>query len=125
MALIVWVSQKEKSRFVRFQALQALAFDAIVTIGIVILSAGFTLLMFAGMSLWTATLASNPAASGEPGGPWLGLMVILLPFVGMPIFAIAGLGFCAVRITAAVNVFQGRNFKYPWLGRWVEKFLEG
>ena len=31
-AIIVWAIQKEKSRFVKFQALQALAFDMIVAV---------------------------------------------------------------------------------------------
>jgi uncharacterized Tic20 family protein len=123
VALIVWASQKEKSRFMRFQALQALAFDAVVTVGMVILSAGFAMLMVAGLFLWTVTVA---ASQGDPGGLWVVLVLLpaLLPIVGMPFFAIAGLGIFAMRITAAVSVFQGRDFKYPWLGRQVEKFLE-
>ena len=49
-ALIVWVLNKDKSRFVRFQALQALALDGLW----MVLSLGLTTCLMMGILLGTA-----------------------------------------------------------------------
>ncbi len=48
-ALIIWVIQKDKSRFVRFQAVQALAFDFAVMLFTIVLSGCLVGVMFIGV----------------------------------------------------------------------------
>jgi len=120
VALIVWALQKDKSRFVRFQALQAVAFDLLVLIVM------FTLMfctfgtMFAG-TLYIVAMESGQSASSDGALPVLiGSMTPFLMFAClMPI----GLVLVLTRFAAAISVFSGRNFRYPILASRVEAFL--
>ena len=86
-ALIIWVLQKDKSRFVRFQAAQALAFDFVVTLLMMMFSLCFFGVMFLG--IFGVTFASlNHAISSENFNPfiafpfmfpWL-MFICILPF---------------------------------------------
>lgn len=123
VALIVWATQKDRSRYVRFQAVQALAFDGVVIVVVFLLMGclmgGFFLVMFLTMA---GTMAA--ANSGDPGSlAWF----FWLPFGQFLIWIPMVLGMGAVfliRLFAAWNVLQGRDFRYPWLGRQVERFLQ-
>src|SRR5512144_621725 len=62
-ALIIWVIQKDKSRFVRFQAAQALAFDFLVTLtmgALFLCFFGVTFLGIFGTIFATANSANSP-----------------------------------------------------------------
>jgi uncharacterized Tic20 family protein len=120
-ALIIWVVQKEKSRFVRFQAVQALAFDLSVMFLMLVLFACLFGAMFIGMfgSIF-ATL--NTSTSPENVGPFLFIPLMFIPLMTICIFPFS-LGILVARIVATLSVLNGNNFRYPLLGSQVEKFL--
>ena len=119
-AVIVWATQKDKSRFVRFQALQAMAFDALFVVAYMLfmfcaMSVIFVLLMAGALSLAQSAPPDNvfPAMTMGMLVPWAMFTCIL------PLVLVAML----VRIIAAVSVATGHNFRYPWIGSRVEAFL--
>ena len=120
-ALIIWAIQKDKSRFVRFQAAQALAFDFAVTLLMGVLFFCLFGVMFLGI-LGTMFVTLNNSTSPESLNrfmvfpflfPWL-MFICILPF---------SLVLLVARVVAAVSVLSGNNFHYPFLGERVEKFL--
>ncbi len=109
--IVVWITQHERSIFLRFQALQALIYQAI---GIVAYFAFMMLYMvfFFGF-MGAALFASNSSSSAAPA--WLG--IAMLPFLAiMCVFALAGLVYPVLAFVAAVRVWNGHDFHYPILG---------
>src|SRR5215207_9500714 len=78
-ALIIWTLQKDKSRFVRFQATQALAFDFIVMIFMFVLFSCLFGVMFLG-TFGTIFAGLNSAAQSE-NFSWLTLLPVMFPFL--------------------------------------------
>ena len=121
-AIIVWAIQKDKSRFVKFQALQALAFDVIVA---VIMGAFFLCIfgvVFLGMSGSMFTIMNHPSTGNE-----------VTPFFFLPLmfpFTIFGCIFplsfilLIVRLIAAMSILNGKNYHYPVIGKWLDNFIE-
>ncbi|HSB67336.1 MAG TPA: DUF4870 domain-containing protein [Anaerolineales bacterium] len=125
VALIVWVTQKDKSRFVRFQSIQAMVFDISVSI-IMLLVVGFVMiLVFGSLALGIGDLVilgsqGNPTA--EPVRTVVALLTavpFLIPCILIPVVGVI----FVIRLVATIQTFQGKNFHYPWLGRWVEGML--
>lgn len=119
-ALIIWATQKDKSRFVRFQSVQAMAFD----LGIGIVSSVFmSCLMAVAMALMMLSVSSTATAVevGDMNMPALMSSSWMFAFCGM--FGYSSL-LWVIRLIAAVKTLQGKDFRYPWLGAQVEKFLK-
>ena len=78
-ALVVWITQKDKSAFVAFQSLQALVYQVVTFILV------FTLFGCWGI-LWVLMilppLIANPAAfdAAPPPSMWVGLGLMVIPF---------------------------------------------
>ena len=122
-ALIIWATQKDKSRFVRFQATQAMVFNLLATI---ILS--FTIVSMITITIITLSIGigdiaifssqGNPIAelfrtliAGLAGVPLL-IPCVLIPMIGIILVA---------RLIAAIQNYSGKNFHYPWLGSLIER----
>ncbi len=125
VALLVWATQKDKSRFVRFQAIQAMAFDLFVT-AISFLLVGFLLvLIFGVMALGIGDIAilgslNNPTA--EPFRVFISLMTglpFLIPCLVVPL----AIAIFIARLIATIETLRGRDFHYPWLGNIIEKSM--
>ncbi|RPI32720.1 MAG: DUF4870 domain-containing protein [Chloroflexota bacterium] len=123
VALVVRATHKDRSRFVRFHSVQAIAFDILLMVFMML----FVAVLFVGMFLVMAVglfIFAN-AAEQDSESVFMALpLLTTLPFFGIFSIIPVSLGVLVVRIIAAVRVFQGHNFHYPWLGCQVEKFLE-
>jgi uncharacterized Tic20 family protein len=120
-SLIIWAIQKDKSGFVRFQATQALAFDLFVMILMFVCFLCFFGLMFLGMFGTIFTVVNN--ATQTDSANWLMALPVLFPFgISVCIFPLSTVIFI-IRIIAAISILNGNDFRYPWLGQQVEKFL--
>lgn len=113
--IIIWVTQKERSRFVAFQALQAIAFQLLL---IVIYFGG--ILCYMG-SFFLTFLGMMAADSMGPAGPGMGMFLPFVVFFGT--FLVLGI-FVIYGIVAAVLTFQGKDFRYALVGRWVERYTQ-
>ena len=122
VALIVWILQKDKSRFVRFQSLQAVAFGAVVMVASLFISFCTVAVVFVGLFGLMFSALSDP--SSVENFKYFFLFPFMMPF---GIFACAfpfSFAILLVRLIAAVSVLSGRDFRYPLLGRKVEEFLK-
>lgn len=120
-ALIVWATQKDKSRFVRFQALQAMAFDAAFMLA-------YLLFMFCMMGVIfifvvAAALSAAQSAPSDNLFPALAMGMIVPWSMFMCVLPLT-LAAMLVRLVAAVSVVTGRNFRYPFIAARVDAFLK-
>lgn len=119
-ALLVWILQKDKSRFVRFHATQALAFDFLVIgLGFVVFFCFFGAMLIAMFgSIFLTANSSSPS-----DGPLLVIFPAVMPFMIFSCVFPLAFVFMLVRLIAAISVLNGRDFRYPWLGTQIEKYL--
>lgn len=126
VAFIVWITQKDKSRFVRFQAIQAIAFDLVVS-GFMFIVVCYSLVLVLGLlALGIGDIAlfgstNNPMA--EPFKMILALMSaipFLIPCIILPVMSIIFI----TRLIATTQTFQGKDFRYPWLGNLIERYQD-
>lgn len=108
----VWSNQRIRSRFLAIQARQAMLFQIVTAIGLLItfilFMAGFYTALFSGLIARTGVsepeLTSALILAAVVGGTTLVFFLILLPLTG---------------VWAAIRILRGHNFRYPLLGRLV------
>ena len=107
--IIIWVTNKEKSNFVRFNALQAIFFQLIFFILMM-------LFIFVGIILMLIAIPwFDLSSNAEPGILFFLSMVFM--FMYFPLWIIFGI-YAAV---ASAKSFKGRIFKYAIIGRIIER----
>ncbi len=109
---VVWITQKDKSRWIRFQALQALAYQVLLM-----------LLWFVGMGCYMASFFSTFAATASNGDGGSFPPFVFLPFLFFGVLILVGFVCVIYAIVAAVAVLTGNDFRYIILGSLVERFL--
>jgi uncharacterized Tic20 family protein len=121
-ALIVWATQKDKSRFLRFQALQAMAFDAVLVVASMILTMCMLPVSLAGgMALFFTTSQAAPSPDSLFPVTMAAMLWPMSMFLCIMPFALRAL---LIRTIAAVSVASGRDFRYPWIAARVGAFLD-
>ena len=107
--IVIWVTQKDKSKFVRFNAIQAIFFQLVFFV--LIMLSVFIGLIFMFISL--PVIIKNPDAA--PGVLfWVSMGVMNLYFPLWLIFSIYA-------VIAAIRSFKGKIFRYIIIGKLVEK----
>ena len=109
--VIVYVNQREKSRYAAFQALQAAVYQLItliVTIGLWIVWGIFYALSFIPMIQQPELYQDAP-----PPIFWIGLGSMVIPMLFMLIIGLYGLW-------GALQTWQGKDFRYAVIGGWLE-----
>jgi uncharacterized Tic20 family protein len=119
--LIVWFSQKERSAHLRFQSMQAFVYQ-FIALAVYFLGMGVYMLFFLG-TIFTLILGSSLNGNGELQGAPAAILIIFfgvlmlfwfVMMIAMPIYyLLAGL--------ASLRVIGGRDFRYPILGRMIER----
>jgi len=114
--IILWITQKDKSRYVAFQALQAIAFQLVRLVGV-----------FFGLGCYMATIFSTmflSAAASESsryGGP---PTAFFIPFAVLCVLGAFGVACFAYAVAGVVMTLMGRDFRYFLIGDWVEQFVQ-
>ncbi|TET49326.1 MAG: DUF4870 domain-containing protein [Actinomycetota bacterium] len=107
--IVIWVTQKDKSKFVRFNAIQAIFFQLVFFV--LIMLSIFIGLIFMLISL--PVIIKNPDAA--PGVLfWVSMGVMNLYF---PLWLI----FSLYAVIASIRSFKGKIFRYIIIGKLVEK----
>lgn len=112
VALVIWLTQREKSAYIAGQALQALVYQTVTFMVIMLAWCCWGL-------LWTlmilVPLITNPAAyeTALPAGFWGGLLLMIVPLGLWSLAILYGLW-------AAVRCLGGHDFEYILVGPWVE-----
>ena len=122
VAVFVWATQKEKSRFVKFQALQALAFDLFIAVTVGIFFFCLFGLGFLGMFVSIFSTMENASTANDF------MAVFFLPFI-FPFLITAcatpvSVAILALRLIAGISVLNGKNYQYPFVGKWLENFIK-
>ena len=107
--IVIWLTQKEKSKFVRYNAIQAIFFQLLFFI-LLMLS------LFIGIILMAISLMfANVSSGGEPGTFfWVSMGIMNLYFPLWFFFSIYA-------IVAAVKSYRGKIFRYLIIGKIVKK----
>lgn len=136
IAIIVWATQKDKSPFVAFQSLQALIYHLTGFVGALLGMACYMCSfvgLFGGMFVFipltalgtSATTGGSEAVQGFAAliGFLISMVIMIAPFLLIALFGLAALAFLLYGLWAAFSVFQGKDFRYVVIGRWLEHYL--
>ncbi|MBK9711209.1 MAG: DUF4870 domain-containing protein [Kouleothrix sp.] len=105
---LIWTMQRERSRYVRAHALQALVYQGAVLLLSIMLVIFWSVCL--GLSLLPAALRPDLYRASPPNSFWLALLGLLVP-VGFGITA------TLYGLYGAYQVYRGRPFRYPLAGR--------
>lgn len=119
--VIIWVTQKEKSPFVAFQALQAVAFQLLMILGW-FLGMGCYMLSFFSMFL-TIPFAGNGEEVDPAVVPFF-MLGFFTPFFVMGAMLLVGAVMIIYGLIGAIMTFQGKDFRYVLIGNRLANFLE-
>jgi len=112
--LIIYLSYRERSRFVAFQAMQALVYQGAGVLTYLVLVIVLALVVTVA---WTVSGLLSAVAIGFLLMPFALLLTLL-----MVVFLLgAPLAWIAYGLYAAYQVYQGDPFRYWLLGEWVER----
>ena len=119
-AIVIWATQKDKSLFVRFQALQATVYQITMILGAFLLGACYMCSIFS----FPLTMMAIPSA-GQPSGDVnpIFLLPMAIPFAVMGIGLLAWFAFVLYGIIAAAQTLQGKDFRYLVIGNRLESYL--
>lgn len=137
--LVIWATQREKSAFVAFQALQATLYHVTLILAGLVCGICYLFTYFGavlgglgiafGMVL-TLRGEGPPPEDLAPGGiiaMFLAFLVMLffyLLVLGLMMMALAGwLAYIAYGLYGAVASFRGRDFRYVVIGPRLERYL--
>ena len=128
--IIIWATQKDKSRFVAFHALQATIYQAMPFIGFLFIfgcyfcSFAFSFLPFIGILPFIGDMPDANEGVIAFLITILTIIPITLPMlvIGLAIFVY--LAYIGYALYSALRVFQRHDVRYPLIGRWVERHLE-
>lgn len=111
---LIWVTQRDKSKYVRYHALQAMGYQTFLFWGWFI---GMFVIMFGAVVLLVllAAVSEEISPASTPLAPFL-----IQPIVFLLIFGLWGLFFLGGFI-GAFFCMTGRDFKYPLIGGWLKR----
>ncbi len=110
--VIVYVNQREKSRWAAFQALQAAVYQLItmlVAIGLWIVWGVFYTISFLPMIQQPGLYEDSP-----PPLFWIALISTVIPMLFMLMMGLYGLW-------GALQTWRGKDFRYAVIGSWLER----
>jgi len=105
-ALVLWLTQKDKSPWVAFHALQSLIFQTAVML-IAVLVVGV---------VWVAGFIISFATIGF--GALVAVPFMILVFFGGFIIVGAAVFYC---LYGAYQVYQDKDFRYLWVADWLQR----
>ncbi|MCC7354929.1 MAG: DUF4870 domain-containing protein [Anaerolineae bacterium] len=112
VAGLIWLSQREKSRWVAFQSLQAVVYQLIgLGLGIVAFGCWFLFYM---ASLIPLIAQADRYQDAPPPIFWVGLGSICIPFLMMGLWMLYGL-------YGAIRAYSGADFRYIVIGDWLAR----
>lgn len=116
LPVIGWAEQRRKSKYVAFQCLQALGYQ---TLGYTVWILGYLVLL---VVLFTVLLLLI-ALAGDDGETLVASSIIgLNAFIFVSVFASLGV-YLVIPVIAAVACALGRDFRFPFMGHRLAKYL--
>lgn len=111
VAGLIWLSQRERSRWAAFQALQALVYQALgLAITLIAFVGWFALYMLS--LIPTIAQANRHPDMAPPAIFWLGLAGVCIPFLLVGLWTLYGLW-------GGLKTYSGDDFRYFLIGDWL------
>ena len=113
VGVMVYITQREKSRPTAFQGLQAAVYQLVNLIIVIVMWMCWG--VFYGLSMIPLFIQAeaNPDAA-PPAIFWISMLTMIVPLIFMALVGLYGLW-------GAVRTWQGEDFKYPLIGGWLER----
>ncbi|HSB00650.1 MAG TPA: DUF4870 domain-containing protein [Anaerolineales bacterium] len=113
--VVLWASQRKKSKYVSFHALQAMGYQ--VLLFWLWILAGFLIAILTMCLVFPLVIFSAKDSSNIEFASFLVQIFIFLSIFGfMGLFFLTG-------IIGAVFCLVGKDFRYPLIGKWLERYL--
>jgi uncharacterized Tic20 family protein len=119
--IVIWATQKDKSEYVAFQALQAVAYQLFMILAWFV-GMGCYMLSFFTMFLGIPFAGSN-GGKVDPSVAPLFALGFMIPFIIFGAIFIGGAIFIIYGIIGAIQVFQGKDFRYAIIGNRLMNYL--
>ncbi|MEO8209350.1 MAG: DUF4870 domain-containing protein [bacterium] len=119
LPIILWATQKDKSKFVTFNSLQAIFYHiayAVIVLLFILFVAFLVILSGIGLSAFTDSNNGNGELSS-----FMIIMIVLL-YCGIFVLIFLGIGYA---VYLAVKTYQGNIIKIPLIGNLVYKKVYG
>ena len=113
VGVVVYITQRDKSRYVAFQGLQAAVFQLLNLIITIVLWVAWGVLYGLSMIPLIMQAETNPDA-GPPAIFWISMIAMVIPLIYMVLVGCYGLW-------GAWRTWRGKEFRYLILGGWLEK----
>jgi uncharacterized Tic20 family protein len=109
-----------RSRYLKFQSLQTIIFQAVSTLVTFALGGLAFVILFASVLPVIVSLQSNTPLDMPPmesiAGFFVFLICLMVVVLVVPLYQILGQW-------AGLRILQGHDYRYPLIGRWVERWL--
>ena len=127
-AIVIWATQREKSRFVNFQALQGAVYQlSLILLGFVggacYMCSFFGMFLVMPVGIFAMEGISDPNTAEGLIAMLVTFTTTLFPFCVMGIFVLIGAAFVIYGLYGAVRVLQGDDFRYAIIGHRLERYL--
>ena len=113
VGVMVFITQRDKSREAAFQGLQAAVYQLVNLIIAIVMWVIWGI--FYGLSMIPLFIQAdaNPDAA-PPAIFWIAMLTMIIPLLYMALVGVYGLW-------GALRTWQGQDFRYPLIGGWLEK----
>ena len=119
--IVIWATQKDKSEFVAFQALQAIVYQLLMILAWFV---GMGCYMLSFFSMFLTIPFSGSGGEVDPTIAPFFVAGFFVPFIILGAIFIGGALFVLYGIFGAIMTFQGNNFHYIVIGKQLSKYLE-
>jgi uncharacterized Tic20 family protein len=118
-AIVIWATQKDKSRYVAFQSLQAVVYHFVLVVAGLLLGVCYMCSAFALPLAMAAGTATDPSADVGPAF----FLMMGVPFGILGASMLGWLAAVVYGLAAAVATLQGKDFRYVVIGKRLEDYL--
>jgi uncharacterized Tic20 family protein len=125
MPIIVWFSQKDRSARLKFQSMQAFVYQVIVMAAYIISYIGFFAVYIAMIAILAASgFVSDPSQTAvSPVFEIIFIVIMALFMLFWLAWMILYPAYLIMAAVATVRTLRGHDFKYPLLGRLINKWM--
>lgn len=120
--IVIWVTQKDKSEYVAFQALQAVVYQLLMILAWFV-GMGCYMLSFFG-TFFTIPFAEANGGQVDPAVAPVFMLGFMIPFIIFGAIFLGGALFVIYGLIAAIQVFQGKDFRYIIIGNRLADYLQ-
>lgn len=119
--IVIWVTQKDKSEYVAFQALQAVVYQLLMILAWFV---GMGCYMLSFFTMFLGIPFAGEGGQVDPSIAPLFAFAFVVPFIIFGAIFVGGALFVIYGLIAAIQVFLGKDFRYIFIGNRLENYLQ-